>query len=36
MQIEEAISRAQELYYLAAIRMFRFIRAGMTISEKSR
>lgn len=34
MQIEEAISRAEELYYLAAIRMFRFIRAGMKIAQK--
>ena len=34
MQIEEAISRSEELYYLAAIRMFRFIRAGMKIAQK--
>ncbi len=34
MQIEEAISRAEELYYLAAVRMFRFIRAGMKIAQK--
>ncbi|MBQ9153631.1 MAG: glycerate kinase [Solobacterium sp.] len=34
MQIEEAISRAEELYYLAAIRMFRFVRAGMKIAQK--
>lgn len=34
MQIEEAISRAEELYYLAAIRMFRFIKAGMKIAQK--
>ena len=36
MPIEEAISRAEELYYLAAVRMFRFIRAGMSIAEKNR
>ena len=36
MQIDEAISRAQELYYLAAVRMFRFIRTGMNIAEKNR
>ncbi|MDO4194462.1 MAG: glycerate kinase [Erysipelotrichaceae bacterium] len=34
MQIEEAISRAEELYYLAAVRMFRFISAGMKIAQK--
>ncbi|MBE6122867.1 MAG: glycerate kinase [Erysipelotrichaceae bacterium] len=34
MQIEEAISRAEELYYLAAVRMFRFVRAGMKIAQK--
>ena len=34
MQVEEAISRAEELYYLGAVRMFRFIRAGMTIAQK--
>ncbi|MDO5121859.1 MAG: glycerate kinase, partial [Erysipelotrichaceae bacterium] len=34
MQIEEAISRAEELYYLAAVRMFRFIKAGMKIARK--
>ncbi len=36
MQIDEAISRAEELYYLAAVRMFRFIRTGMSIAEKNR
>ena len=36
MQIDEAISRAEELYYLAAVRMFRFIRTGMNIAEKNR
>ncbi len=36
MPIEEAISRAEELYYLAAVRMFRFIKAGMSIAEKNR
>ena len=31
MPLEEALSRAEELYYLGAIRMFRFIKAGMSI-----
>ncbi len=34
MPIEEAISRAEELYYLGAVRMFRMVRAGMKIAEK--
>ncbi len=36
MPLEEAISRAEELYYLASVRMFRFIKAGMSIAEKNR
>ena len=35
MQIDEAISRAEELYYLGAVRMFRMIRAGMMIERGS-
>ena len=31
MPLEEALSRAEELYYLGAVRMFRFIKAGMGI-----
>lgn len=34
MTIEEAIGRAEELYYLGAVRMFRMIRAGMKIAGK--
>lgn len=34
MQIDEAISRAEELYYLGAVRMFRMIRAGMMIERR--
>ena len=33
MPLEEALSRAEELYYLGAVRMFRFIRTGMTLSR---
>jgi glycerate kinase len=29
MPLEEALDKAEELYYMGAIRMFRFIRAGM-------
>ena len=35
MTIEEAIGRAEELYYLGAVRMFRMIRAGMDIARKN-
>jgi glycerate kinase len=31
MPLEEAMSRAEELYYLGAVRMFRFIKAGMDL-----
>jgi glycerate kinase len=31
MPLEEAMSRAKELYYLGAVRMFRFIKAGMDL-----
>ncbi len=34
MPLEEALSRAEELYYLGAVRMFRFIRTGMEIASK--
>lgn len=31
MTLDEALSRAEELYYLAAVRMFRMIRVGMQL-----
>ena len=34
MPLEEALGRAEELYYLGAVRMFRFIKAGMEINRK--
>ena len=34
MALEEALDRAEELYYLGAVRMFRFLRAGMMLSKK--
>ena len=34
MPLEEALGRAEELYYLGAVRMFRFIKAGMTLAGK--
>ena len=34
MPLEEALSRADELYYLGAVRMFRFIKAGMALTAK--
>lgn len=33
MPLEEAIGRAEELYYLAAVRMFRFLKAGMDMKK---
>ena len=33
MPLEEALSRAEELYYLGAVRMFRFLRAGMEMAK---
>ena len=33
MELDEALSRAEELYYKAAVRMFRLIRVGMHISH---
>ena len=33
MSLEEALGRAEELYYLGAVRMFRFIKAGMDIKK---
>lgn len=33
MPLEEALDRAEELYYPAAVRMFRFIKAGMDIKR---
>ena len=35
MPLEEALDRAQELYYLGAVRMFRFIRTGMRMAGKT-
>ena len=29
MPVEEAIERAEELYYEGAVRMFRFVKTGM-------
>ena len=34
MPLEEALGRAEELYYLGAVRMFRFLRAGMDIARR--
>ena len=33
MPLEEALNRAGELYYLGAVRMFRFIKAGMDLKK---
>ena len=33
MPLEEALGRAEELYYLGAVRMFRFIKAGMELKK---
>ena len=34
MTLNEAMQHAEELYYSAALRMFRLIRVGMDIAEK--
>lgn len=34
MPLEEALNRAEELYCLGAERMFRFLKAGMTLNER--
>ena len=34
MPLEEALGRAEELYYLGAVRMFRFLKAGMALAGK--
>ena len=34
MELSEALERAEELYYLGAVRMFRFIRIGMRMAGK--
>ena len=34
MAIEDAMGNAEELYYEGAIRMFRFIKAGIEIGKK--
>ena len=34
MPLEEALGRAEELYYLGAVRMFRFIKAGMDLRKQ--
>ena len=31
MQVSEAMERAEELYYEAALRMFRFVKVGMDL-----
>ena len=36
MPLEEAMDRANELYYLGAVRMFRFIKAGMELGARAR
>jgi glycerate kinase len=33
MPLEEALGRAEELYYLGAVRMFRFLQAGMRLAK---
>ncbi len=33
MPLDEALERAEELYYLGAVRMFRFLRAGMQMRK---
>ncbi|WP_027438070.1 glycerate kinase [Lachnospira multipara] len=33
MSLDEAIERSEELYYKGAVRMFRFIKAGMSIAK---
>ena len=33
MPLEEALGRAEELYYLGAVRMFRLIKAGMALKK---
>ena len=33
MPLKEALDRAEELYYLGAVRMFRFLRAGMNMAK---
>ena len=33
MPLEEALGRAEALYYLGAVRMFRFIKAGMALKK---
>ena len=35
MSLEDALSRADELYYLGAVRMFRMIRPGMELAGSS-
>ena len=34
MDLEEALSRAEELYYFGALRMFRFLKAGMHLASR--
>ena len=33
MPLEEALSNAEELYYKGAVRMFRFLKAGMKMAK---
>ena len=34
MPLEEALDRAEELYYLGAVRMFRLVRTGMQMAGR--
>lgn len=36
MPLEEALSRAEDLYYAGAVRMFRFIKTGMDIAKEDK
>ena len=33
MPLSEALERAEELYYEGAVRMFRFVKAGMDLGK---
>jgi glycerate kinase len=34
MSLEEALQNAETLYYEGAVRMFRFVKAGMDVAAK--
>jgi glycerate kinase len=34
MPLEAALERAEELYYRGAVRLFRFLRAGMALKAR--